>query len=66
MPKPTDPGQSEDAHTAPGKSEDAPGHNKDEAATKPVDPDEPVADNDLPGGDRVIVDNELPPTPEPK
>jgi len=37
MGKPTDPGQSEDAHTAPGKSEDAPGQQPD-ATTKPVEP----------------------------
>jgi len=61
MPKPNDPGQSEDAKTAPGKSEDAPGQNP--ADTKPVDPiedteldpDAPVADNELPGGERVTT-----------
>ena len=42
------PGQSEDAKTEPGKSEDAPGHNK--ATTKPVEPAEGTAEQ-LPAGE---------------
>jgi len=53
MPKPESPGQSEDAHTTPGKSEDAPGQQPD-AETKPIDPAAPVIDAELPGGERVI------------
>jgi hypothetical protein len=53
MPRPDDPGQSEDAHTAPGKSEDAPGQQPD-AETKPIDPSEEVViDAELPGGERL-------------
>ena len=69
MPKPDDPGQSEDAKTAPGQSEDAPGQNKADTKpvdpAEPVDPDAPVADADLPGGDRVI-DTEADVDVEPK
>ena len=52
MPKPTDPGQSEDAHTEPGQSEDAPGQNKPEA-TQPIEDTAAEVDQDLPGGERL-------------
>ena len=72
MPRPDEPGQSEDAHTAPGKSEDAPGQTKPEdAEPKPIDPDEPVIDAELPGGERVrdtagTLPADTPDTAEPK
>ena len=75
MPKPDSPGQSEDAHTTPGKSEDAPGQTKPDAEPdaepKPIDPDEPVIDAELPGGEPLrdtagTLPADTPDTAEPK
>lgn len=50
MPRPDSPGQSEDAHTEPGKSEDAPGQQPD-AETKP---------NPIPEGEEEVGIGTLP------
>jgi len=49
MTKPEDTGKPE----SPGKSEDAPGHNKEGATTKPVEPDEPEVELTAPTSNDV-------------